>query len=75
MQIAGSATLAALSVTLPAAPIDGQEVTIATIPAITALTLNANTGQTIAGAPTALSANSAARFIFFATSALWARLQ
>ncbi len=75
LQIAGSATLAALSVTLPAAPIDGQEVTIATIPAITALTLNANTGQTIAGAPTALSANSAARFIFFATSALWARLQ
>ena len=75
LQIAGSAALAALSVTLPAAPIDGQEVTLATLPAITALTLAANSGQTLAGAATAMPANSAIRFIFFATGSLWARLQ
>ncbi len=75
LQIAGSATLAALSVTLPAAPIDGQEVTIATLPAISALTLSANAGQTLAGAPASLAANSALRFVYFAAPALWARLQ
>ncbi len=75
LQIAGVATLASLTVTLPAQPIDGQEVAIATIPAITALTLLANSGQMIAGAPSSLSANSAARFIFLATESLWARLQ
>lgn len=75
LQIAGSSTLANLTVTLPAAPIDGQELTIATLPAITTLTLAANSGQTLAGAATTLSANSAVRFIFFATSSLWARLQ
>ena len=75
LQIAGAASLATLGVTLPAAPIDGQEVTIATLPAITALTIAANSGQTLAGAPTEMPANSATRFIFFATSSLWARLQ
>ncbi len=75
LQIAGSATLASLSITMPAAPIDGQEVTIATLPTITALTLQANTGQTISGAPSTMAGNSAIRFIFFATGSLWARLQ
>ncbi len=73
--IEGSATLAALTVTLPASPIDGQEVTIATLPAISALSLSANSGQTLNGAPASLPANSAVRFVYLATGAFWARLQ
>lgn len=75
LQIAGSQTLASLGVTLPASPLDGQEVIIATIPALTALSLAANAGQSVAAAPASMSANSALRFVYFAAPALWARLQ
>lgn len=50
-------TLATGTITLPASPVDGQEVCIWDTATQTALTLSANTGQTIAGsAITALTA-------------------
>ena len=63
-------TLAALTVTLPAAPIDGQRVTITSGAIITALTIN---GGTVNGIITALAANGFARFIFSSTAGAWFR--
>ncbi len=51
-----AATLAALTVELPVAPSDGQQQVLYSTKAITALTLTAATGQSIAaGAPTTLA--------------------
>ncbi len=53
--------LATLSFKLPPKPIDGQTVTLYTTQEITALTLTANTSQTIANAPAGAFAMGAAR--------------
>lgn len=70
-------TIATGTVTLPANPADGQEVTLATTQTITALTVNANTGQTLQGtAPTTLTvALVALKFKFCAAQAAWVRVQ
>lgn len=66
-----STTSAALTVTLPSADLqNGQEVTIASRPAITTLTIN---GGTIYGAPTTMAAGGFASFIYSSLSASWYR--
>lgn len=63
-------TLAAGTLTMPAAPIQGQAVKIMTAATITSFTLSANTSQTIGGAPTAASfaANQALNYIYSGTN-------
>lgn len=66
-----AATVAALTVTLPSAPLsDGQVITIATRSAITVLTVN---GGTIYGAPTTLAAGGFCSFIYSSAAAAWFR--
>src|SRR5205823_1393392 len=48
-------TLATGSITMPAVPVDGQIVRLATTQTVTALTLAANTGHTISGNVTTLT--------------------
>lgn len=67
-------TLAAGTVTLPAAPIDGGTVIISTTQTITALTISPNTGQTVADAPATLGIGGAVRFLYNATTATWYRI-
>lgn len=59
-------TLAALTVALPTAPVDGQRILIPTTQAITALTLTTSTG-TIMNAPTSLSAGQTIEFKYIPT--------
>ena len=65
-----AALLATLTVTLPAAPFDGQRVTIASGNGVTALTIN---GGTVKGTVATLTVNGFARFIYSATAAAWFR--
>lgn len=64
-------TLATGTITMPASPVDGMTVSFSSTKAITALTVNANTGQTINGAPTSLVANGSASFIYRLSSTAW----
>jgi len=66
--------LATGTITMPAAPADGFVVTISSTKAVTALTLNPNTGQTIHTATTALAAATAVRYIYISSSTKWFKL-
>jgi hypothetical protein len=57
-------TLASLTIVMPPNPVHGQVQTIIFAGAITALTLNANAGQTIIGAPGSASVNTVLSFIY-----------
>lgn len=64
-------TLATGTITMPATPADGMTISFSSTKAITALTVNANTGQTITGAPTSLVANGSVTFIYRLSSTAW----
>lgn len=61
-------TLATLTITLPASPVDGQAFGVAISQVITALTVN---GGTIRGAPSTTSLNAWAHYKFSAAAATW----
>lgn len=67
-------TLATGTVTMPATPIDGQIVRIATSQTITALTISANSGQTIATATTTLALGRGVQFIYQLSGTKWYQL-
>ncbi|MGH7174939.1 MAG: hypothetical protein ACREGR_01100, partial [Minisyncoccia bacterium] len=67
-------TLATGTVTMPAAPLDGQRVTIASSHIVTTLTVQGNTGQTLDGTITSIAANGFATWIYLATPATWYRV-
>jgi len=68
-------TLAAGTLTMPAAPDDGQEVSIISSQTITTLTVNANAGQTIlGGGPNTLLANGYIRWKYVASITTWFRV-
>jgi hypothetical protein len=64
-------TLAAGTITMPAAPSDGMTITFSSTQQITALTLSGNTGQTVVGGPTQLIANQPLSFIYRSTNTTW----
>lgn len=72
-------TLATLTVVLPATPNDGQLVRLSSSQTVTALTLNANAGQTVSNAPSALTISTTAAygyaFVYQASSKKWFRTQ
>lgn len=74
-------TLATLTVTLPAATslTDGQRLRLASSQTITALTVTAGSGTTIAQNPTALTVSTTAsygyEFVYVASATKWIRLQ
>lgn len=69
-----SGTLATGTVTMPASPTDGMRVRIAATQIITALTLNANTGQSILNALTAFTAGGFAEYLFKSSNTTWYRI-
>ena len=71
--IIDAGTQAAITVTMPSAPVNGQLVTIAFVGSIATLTLNANSGQTITGNPATAAANSFASFIYRTANTKWYR--
>jgi hypothetical protein len=64
-------TLATGTITMPAAPADGMNITFSSTQTITALTVNANTGQTIVSAPTVLPANQTGAYIYRLSNTTW----
>jgi hypothetical protein len=73
-------TLATGTLTMQAQPSDGQRFTIETTQTQTAITIQANTGQTLASGtfglttPTALVANTRYTWMYIASLATWTRL-
>lgn len=65
--------LASGTITMNAAPTNGLLVTISSTQTITALTLNPNTGQSIVGAVTTLTANAPVHYRYRAADATWYR--
>ncbi|MBV9784767.1 MAG: hypothetical protein JO264_13240 [Acidisphaera sp.] len=69
-----SGSLGSGSLTMPAAPVDGQRVTVATTQTISALNVVGNAGQSVrAGSGLALAANSSASWQWIAGLATWIR--
>ncbi len=66
-------TMTAQTITMPALPAPGMKVTILADQAITSLTINANSGQSINSPPTTMLANTAFTFFYEANSATWFR--
>jgi hypothetical protein len=65
-------TLATGTVTMPASPVDGMTVTITSTQQITALTINANTGQSIvAGGVVQLNANTNRVYLYRLANTTW----
>jgi hypothetical protein len=69
-----TATIATLTIVLPASPINGQIVSISTRSTVTTLTLNANTGQTRYGQPTTIAATTPVSFIYETATTSWYRI-
>lgn len=67
-------TLVAGTVTMPAAPIDGQEIRVCSSQIITGLTVSANAGQSIVGAPTTLGVGGGFGYIYRLANTTWYRL-
>jgi hypothetical protein len=68
-----SGTLASGTITMPASPVDAQQVCVTSSQTITALTVNANAGQSIIAAPTSMSAGGFCYF-YVIGSTTWFRL-
>ena len=66
-----SGSIAAYTVVMPPNPTDGQEVIVTCNKAITALTVNANTGQSIQGMPTSLPLGSRIVALYRASNTTW----
>jgi hypothetical protein len=65
-------TLATGTVTMSATPVDGTTVTITTTQQITALTINANTGQSIVGGGAIqLNANTSRQYLYRVANTTW----
>lgn len=68
-------TLAAGAVTLIAAPVDGARVLISSTQTVTALTVSANTGQTLVGAATTVGLGVSVEYLYQLSSKTWFRIQ
>jgi hypothetical protein len=64
-------TLATGTIIMPASPADGMTITFSSTQTITALTVNANAGQSIVSAPTKLPAGQSATFVYRLTGTSW----
>ena len=67
-------TLATRTITMPAAPADGMTVRFSSSQIITALTVSANSGQSIVAAVTSLVLGGSAQYIYRATNTTWYRI-
>lgn len=67
----GTATIAALTVKLPASPVDGQLFTFSARGTITALTYQNSAAVAIAGSPTTIAAGDSHTFYYNSTAGVW----
>ena len=67
-------TLATGTITMPAAPADGDVVGVASTQIVTTLTVQANSGQTLNGTITTIAANGFARWMYRSSTTTWYRV-
>lgn len=67
-------TLATGTVTMPAAPFDGQEVRFSSTQIVTTLTVSPNASQTISNAPSTIAAGQGYAWIYHLATTNWFRL-
>jgi len=67
-------TLATGTITMPASPADGMTVRFSSSQIITALTVSANSGQSIVAAVNSLVLGGSAQYIYRATNTTWYRI-
>ena len=63
--------IAALTITLPSSPVDGQVAGFSFTQAVTVLTVNAPGGATVVASPTSAAIDTSFRFIYQASSTTW----
>lgn len=71
---APSGTLATGTIIMPSSPTDGMCVRFSSSQIITALTVSANTGQSIVNALTAFTAGGFAEYIYKSSNTTWYRI-
>ena len=67
-------TLATGTITMPASPINGQEIRFSSSQIVTTLTVSANAGQTISNAPATIVAGQGFAYIYNTSGTNWFRL-
>jgi hypothetical protein len=67
-------TLATGTITMPATPIDGQIVQVGSSQIVSSLTVSANAGQTLLGAPTSITPSGGFRYIYNLSGTTWYRI-
>lgn len=67
-------TLATGTITMPAAPGDGERLRIASSQTVTSLTMNPAAGQTLKGALTTIAANGFAEWEYVSATSTWYRI-
>jgi hypothetical protein len=67
-------TLATGTITMPATPIDGQIVRVSTSQTVSTLTVSANSGQSILGAPTTITSSSPFSYQYNLSGTTWYRI-
>ncbi|WP_156649750.1 hypothetical protein [Methylobacterium sp. Leaf89] len=67
----GRGTIESYTITLPATPYDGQEVFLSPQVAVTSLTINTVSGQTVFNPPTAFTAGVPANFVYVVGLSAW----
>jgi hypothetical protein len=71
LQLEPAGTLATLTVTLPAAPVDGQIFELSTTEQLTALTVQGAAGETVRGGSYLLNADSGSSWRYREASVTW----
>lgn len=74
MVLSNAGLLAAGTVTMPATPLNGQVVRLTAAMTVTALTVLANVGQSIFGAPTTIGVSLPVAFVYRAANTTWYRI-
>ena len=64
-------TLATGTITMPASPADGMTITVESTQQVTAITVSANTGQSIVGAPSQLIPNQPLSWVYRTSNTTW----
>jgi hypothetical protein len=73
LQMTPAGTLTTLTIKTPLYPVDGEVMEIFSTAAISTLTMTAQTGQTLNGALTSLTANTGGAWVYSASNLTWDR--
>jgi len=74
LHLTPAGTLTTGTIVMPAAPYDGQTVTVSTTETVTGLTVSPNSGQTVSGVPTTITAQTPFAMRYRTSTTQWRRV-